>query len=236
MKVFVAAVILMLIGSAGAVYSQATTQQQPPQPPPPQQPKSSPRPPPSPQPPAPPAAIEPTDFRPFSDAQNWIVKEPVVYRVGVSNASVTVPRGFVTDFASIPTILQSIFQQNGPYSMPAVIHDYLYWTQACTRPEADRLLLLAMIENRVPEKDQTAISEAVTRFGDRAWTDNAIARAKGLIRVLPEQHIRPPVLVPWPLYQASLQARGVTEASLPRVSRAFCRRGSMPIRVALETP
>ena len=44
----------------------------------------------------------PVDFRPFSDGRNWIVKEPLTYRVGVSNDSATVPRGFVTDLASIP--------------------------------------------------------------------------------------------------------------------------------------
>lgn len=44
----------------------------------------------------------PVDFRPFSDGRNWIVKEPLTYQVGVSKDSATVPRGFVTDLASIP--------------------------------------------------------------------------------------------------------------------------------------
>lgn len=72
------------------------------------------------------AAPDPVDFRPFADGRHWIVKQPLKYRVGISHDSVIVPVGFVTDLASIPPALQSIIQQNGPYLLPAVVHDYLY--------------------------------------------------------------------------------------------------------------
>ena len=78
----------------------------------------------------------PVDFRPVADGKNWIVKEPLTYQVGISNDRVTVPRGFVTDFATIPPILQSLIQQNGPHLLPAVVHDYLYWKQTCSRDDA----------------------------------------------------------------------------------------------------
>src|SRR5688500_3256735 len=93
--------------------------------------------------------IVPVDFRPFSDGRHWIVKEPLTYIVGRSKESVTVPVGFVTDLASIPPALQSIIQQNGSYLLPAVVHDYLYWKQTCTRPQADGIFRLAMIEQKV---------------------------------------------------------------------------------------
>jgi uncharacterized protein DUF1353 len=64
--------------------------------------------------------IAPVDFRPFVDGRNWIVRQPLTYKIGVSNDSLTIPPGFVTDFASIPLALQSIIQQNGPYLLPAV--------------------------------------------------------------------------------------------------------------------
>lgn len=39
---------------------------------------------------------------------------------------VTVPEGFITDFASVPRILWSIFPPIGLYTKAAVMHDYLY--------------------------------------------------------------------------------------------------------------
>lgn len=60
------------------------------------------------------ARMAPVDFRPFVDGRNWIVREPLTYRIGVSKDSLTVPVGFVTDLATIPPALQSFIQQNGP--------------------------------------------------------------------------------------------------------------------------
>ena len=104
--------------------------------------------------------IDPVDFKPFVDGRNWIVRQPLTYTIGISKDSVTVPPGFVTDFASIPQVLQSIIRQNGLYLLPAVVHDYLYWKQTCTREESDRILLLAMIENKVGDFHRIAIYEA----------------------------------------------------------------------------
>ncbi|MGH7798799.1 MAG: DUF1353 domain-containing protein [Candidatus Binatia bacterium] len=80
--------------------------------------------------------IAPIDFRPFVDGRNWIVRQPLVYTIGVSKDSLTVPIGFVTDFASIPQVFHYLLRQNGFYLLPAVVHDYLYWTQTCTRDQS----------------------------------------------------------------------------------------------------
>ena len=182
------------------------------------------------------AAPIPVDFRPFSDGRNWIVKEPLVYRVGISRDSVVVPRGFVTDFASIPPVLQSLIQQNGPNLLPAVVHDYLYWTQVCTRQQADQLLKLAMIENKVSATHQAAIYNAVRAAGSFAWDGDREERASGLVRILPENRITVPPLSTWPGYRAQLKVEGVSDGPRLPISAAFCRRGSMSTRTALQTP
>jgi hypothetical protein len=84
------------------------------------------------------AAPDPVDFRPFADGRNWIVKQPLKYRVGISHDSIVVPLGFVTDLASIPPALQSIIQQNGPYLLPAVVASM--GVMACTDRGLGRLL------------------------------------------------------------------------------------------------
>jgi hypothetical protein len=85
--------------------------------------------------------------RQFNDATHWIVVEPVVYTIGNTKLQIEVPRGFVTDFASIPYGVTAFFLPTGQYSRAAVIHDYLYWTQRCSREQADRIFVLAMIES-----------------------------------------------------------------------------------------
>ena len=41
-------------------------------------------------------------LRPFGDNKDWIVSEDIAYRIGDTADFIVVPRGFVTDFASIP--------------------------------------------------------------------------------------------------------------------------------------
>jgi len=179
--------------------------------------------------------IAPVDFRPFSDGAHWIVREPLTYTIGISADSITVPVGFVTDFASIPQALQSIIRQNGPYILPAVVHDYLYWKQACTRKQADQILLLGMIENDVREIHRSAIHNAVTIAGGFAWSDNAREREAGLVRILPADRMRVPVNTSWPNYRAALKADGVTEGPDTPVAPGFCARADLPTAEALGT-
>src|SRR5271166_5582366 len=57
---------------------------------------------------------------------------------------VTVPKGFVTDFASIPRIFFSLLRPDGEYTYAAIIHDYLYWEQITSKETADSTLREAM--------------------------------------------------------------------------------------------
>ena len=179
--------------------------------------------------------IAPVDFRPFSDGMHWIVRQPLTYVIGVSNDSVTVPVGFVTDFASIPQALQAIIRANGPYILPAVVHDYLYWKQACTREQADRILLLGMIENQVREVHRIAIHDAVRIAGGFAWNDNARDRADGFVRVLPADRQQVPVNTSWPQWRQRLKSEGVAEGPDTPVPPALCARADLPVEEALTT-
>ncbi len=180
--------------------------------------------------------IDPVDFRPFVDGRHWIVKQPLTYRIGVSNASVTVPVGFVTDFASIPQALQSIIRQNGLYILPAVVHDYLYWKQTCTREQADQVLLLGMIENKVADVHRVAIHAAVRAAGSFAWDDNARERAARLIRILPQDRMTITASTLWPDYRRQLAQQGVVDGPDTEVSTAFCARADLSVSDALKTP
>ena len=98
--------------------------------------------------------------------------------------TVTVPNGFVTDFASIPQIFWSILKPDGLYAYAAVVHDYLYWTQSTSRDAADTILKLAMEDFNVAGATVTAIYEAVNWFGGRAWDENKRLKSNGEKRIL----------------------------------------------------
>jgi Protein of unknown function (DUF1353) len=180
--------------------------------------------------------IDPVDFKPFVDGGHWIVRQPLTYRIGVSKEQLTVPVGFVTDFASIPQALQSIIRQNGPYILPAVVHDYLYWDQGCTRVQADQIFLLAMIENNVGTVHRNAIYQAVAAAGSFAWDGNADERKAGMLRILPPDRQQITAATLWPLFRQELMAAGVTEPTHVPIAATFCARGDMTTEEALRKP
>jgi hypothetical protein len=98
--------------------------------------------------------------------------------------AVTVPTGFVTDFASIPRIFWSALRPDGEYAYAAVVHDYLYWTQTRTREEADHIFKMAMEDFEVGAVTVGTIYSAVRLGGKSAWNGNAEKKAQGEKRVL----------------------------------------------------
>lgn len=103
-----------------------------------------------------------------------------------SSTSVNVPRGFVTDFASVPRIFWSILPPDGDYVYPAIIHDYLYWDQPAgvTREEADLVMLDAMNVFNVGSVKSHLIHKAVRLGGESAWKGNAELKKTGERRIL----------------------------------------------------
>ncbi len=98
--------------------------------------------------------------------------------------AVTVPPGFVTDFASIPRIFWSALRPDGEYAYAAVVHDYLYWTQTRSRDEADDIFKMAMEDFDVGTLTVGAIYNAVRLGGKVAWNGNAKKKTQGEKRIL----------------------------------------------------
>jgi hypothetical protein len=157
-------------------------------------------------------------LRPFGDNKEWIVNEDVAYRIGDTADYVVVPRGFVTDFASIPQPLWSVgLSPHGQYSRAAIVHDYLYWTQGCTRQQADRLMVIAMKESNTGKFDEIAIYVGVSAGGESAWQSNMAELSAGLPKIIPTEYIVPSdPNVRWFEYRKSLVALGVRDPDFER--------------------
>ncbi len=115
--------------------------------------------------------------------RNFEWKPQDIAAAGVGEV-VVAPKGFVTDFASIPRVFWAVLAPDDDYLMAAVIHDWLYWHQPVSRETADRVMRLAMQELRVVEWQVAAIHRALRWFGESAWTENARLKAAGENRVL----------------------------------------------------
>jgi hypothetical protein len=151
--------------------------------------------------------------RPFGNNAEWIVVEDMRYTLGTTSVKIVVPKGFVTDFASIPQVLWSFgLTPHGQYSRAAVVHDYLYWSQGCNRDQADRLLVIAMKESNVGWFDEWAVYSGVSGFGSSAWNANAKERSDGLPRVIPDKYLCPAdPNMSWREYRDFLYREGVRD-------------------------
>jgi len=97
---------------------------------------------------------------------------------------ITVPIHFVTDLTSIPRLFFQILPPDGPYTYPAIVHDWLYWHQQGTREDADALLRDGMKAFGVETGKIAAIYSAVRLGGFLAWNENAKLKAQGEGRLL----------------------------------------------------
>ena len=98
--------------------------------------------------------------------------------------AVDVPIGFVTDFASIPRVFWSLLRPDGEYTYPAILHDFLYWTQERPRDVADQIFKIGMEEFSISKTTIGTIYEAVRLGGASAWESNAKAKGNDEKRVL----------------------------------------------------
>jgi len=109
--------------------------------------------------------------------------------IGMNDAIVlTVPKGFVTDLASIPEILQYLgIEPDGPWKEGAVLHDMLYQKKSTmvayendkfsqlslysNKDFADRMFLLGMTRYGVPTFIRLAMHAAVVKYGWGSYAD-----------------------------------------------------------------
>ncbi len=165
-------------------------------------------------------------FEPFIAEHQWMLQGYVIHRFGHTPHVLIVPAGFVTDLASVPDIAEPLLPRNGEYSTAAIIHDYLYWTQSCTREQADNLMSIVMKETGVAPWKALLIYGAVRLAGQRAWDQDRDERAKGAIRIVDVPWDRSPSQIDWDTLQVTLQESRSRADAQPQVSPKVCALGN----------
>ena len=82
---------------------------------------------------------------------------------------ITVPAGFVTDFASVPRPFRGVFPKAGKYRDAAVVHDYLYRYSDKSRGHADSIFSQAMKDLDVSWWRRATMYRAVRMWGAGIW-------------------------------------------------------------------
>lgn len=96
--------------------------------------------------------------------RKFILMEELTYTTKAGK-KITVPAGFVTDFASVPQLFWNLIPPYGKYTCAAVVHDYLYVLGEGTKLAADQVFLEAMELLGVPWYKRRSMYRAVRLFG-----------------------------------------------------------------------
>lgn len=117
----------------------------------------------------------------------YFLTEPISWKPAVGQVGyppVKVPKGFVTDFASIPQIFWTLLRPDGVYAHAAIVHDFLYWSQSTSRQTADSIFKIAMQDLKVTPIKVATLYDTVRLVGGASWRENAAMKARGEKRIL----------------------------------------------------
>lgn len=110
--------------------------------------------------------------------KEWILNEDLQTTLGVK-----VPKGFVTDFFSIPRVCRFLVNDAQWDRRPAILHDWLYWTigiGSMSRKECDDLFMLAMKRAGFGFVKRSVIYRSVRIGGWVAWNRRQKEIEKGI--------------------------------------------------------
>ena len=109
----------------------------------------------------------------------YVVAEPfaVSFKLNGSGHRITIPKGMVTDLASVPRVFRSLVGRTGKHLEAAIIHDYLYvaWQIHGIDPAddmrlfSDNMMLAAMKASGVGRWKRDTVYFAIRLFGKGAF-------------------------------------------------------------------
>lgn len=98
----------------------------------------------------------------------WQLFAPLVYESDLLGL-ITVPAGFVTDFASVPHLPFIYLTEGGKGNKAATVHDWLYTGQKITRLQADQVLREALLASGYSAATAGIFYAAVRLGGGSHW-------------------------------------------------------------------
>lgn len=109
------------------------------------------------------------DHDPKQDGRpTWRLLAPFQYQSDLLGKTITVPEGFVTDFASVPRLPLTWYLAGGEADQAATIHDFLYHSDV-PRDTADAVFREAMAVDGQPAWRRNGMWAMVRLFGAKPY-------------------------------------------------------------------
>ncbi len=121
------------------------------------------------------AFLSPVEYKDIGDGEYQLCKA-LVY-ISKAGQTYTVPKGFITDLATIPDKLHFILPPDGDYEESAVLHDYLL-KDGYSRSRASSLFFESMVE------DDVYLVEAIILFIGAKARDWYVSLKKRISRLI----------------------------------------------------
>ncbi|MDB5965861.1 MAG: hypothetical protein JWQ72_2361 [Polaromonas sp.] len=122
----------------------------------------------------------------------WQLLAPLAFYSALLQATITVPAGFVTDFASVPRwipVLSTWLQDRAHQA--AVVHDWLYSSHEIPRERADAVLREAGIACGMSSLQMWLYYQGVRLGGSGPWDADGQDQPPRVLAVLDTQAITP---------------------------------------------
>lgn len=111
-----------------------------------------------------------TEFVPAKDGEPWFFRVHEAFTAHWGHVNVIVPKGFETDLASIPQILQNIIPLIGNHLQAAIVHDLAYRAKiGVSKKDADNMFYAGMRTLGVVWLKAQTMYNAVRMFGGSSF-------------------------------------------------------------------
>jgi len=101
------------------------------------------------------------------DPDKWVLREALIWQS--PTLRFTIQPNWITDLASIPSMLRGLMDVNGRSRFAAIAHDWTYNTQVLSREECDELLRSALITYGLTPKAARTYWAGVRVGGALVW-------------------------------------------------------------------
>jgi hypothetical protein len=115
-----------------------------------------------------PEIIGRSDYQDKDKPWRWVLLAPVTLTLSTGE-QITIPKGYRTDFASVPRLLRGVVATIGRHNLATLVHDFLYdMRHPAGRLFADREMRYWLRQCGVSEVKAQVMYLAV-RLGGRKW-------------------------------------------------------------------
>lgn len=112
----------------------------------------------------------------------WKVEKPFRFQSDILGMTITVEKGFMTDFCSVPRLPFTYWLLGDRAHQSGVIHDWLFHHHdVCDEQTANKVLFEAMVAENIPAWCRILIYLGVVVGGESSWEEDSCGNGHRVI-------------------------------------------------------